>query len=257
MNPSDQHIELFHGTDLSGAGSIVEHGFVPLGDVDSSFAEIAAEFGHDPAGIRKTLENMCRFSVIEADRGRGVWFTPNRVTAWDWASRSPELRSEVLEAVWLIENGMGDDPFRDPAGWFNNPKCCAFVLEGLWEHDPAVVSARIPVRMLNEGDRMALRSEMREIWPEVRIEGPVGAENVLGFETRSRRVWTSAAAGLLGISSDELMQLIEDEEIERPDPPEEPGQLSSWSLERFAQMTGIGPARLFNRFSEFGIDPKL
>ncbi len=246
MNSDVQLIQLFHGTSSSRASLILKEGLIPIDDFDQELASIAAEFSFEAVEIRSTLENMGQYAVIQSGRGRSVWYTPNRESGWNWASRSPELRYEALSAVWLLLNGMGDDPFRDPSGWINSPQCCAFVLQGFWDDDPAVVEVHVPLNFLSDRDRSLVGSDLWAEWPEVRIDDMLEPAHVVGFEVRSRQVSFRAAAGLLGVSIEHLEKMVECDEISRPTPPREYGEPWSWSLEDFFALTGIGPERLHN-----------
>jgi hypothetical protein len=248
VNADGKLVRLFHGTSATQAHSISELGFTPAVHFDEELSRVACEFGFGVAEIRSTLENMSQFSVIQEGRDRSVWFTPHWETGWDWASRSPELRYEALSAVWLLRNGMGDDPFQDPNGWYNNPQCCAFVLRGFWDDDPAVVEVQVPLGFLSDQDQDLAGDEYWAERPEVRIDQIPGPEFVVSFEVRSRRVSLCAAAGLLNVTQEELEKMVEREEILRPAPPGTLGAPWSWSwcLEDFYVLTGIGPERLLN-----------
>lgn len=228
-------VTLWHGTTASAAERLVADGFKAV-DAREIVATTAAEFGADCTQVLDTLCLMHRFVVGQDERNRSAWFaaTPNKAARW--AQRAPEARWEALWAVRVIR--CGSDP-RSATPW-NDTSSAGWHARQLWSDPPAVVEVRVPADRLQGADQQVIgdlesfvQLAPEGLWPEVSVSHPLPRDWVVGFETIDRTVDFTAAAGILGMTTEELTSAVHANEIARPRRPSEPLDDWYWTLAEF------------------------
>lgn len=228
-------VTLWHGTTVSAAERITTDAFCTL-DVAEVIDATAEEFGVGSAEVLDTLRRMRRFAVIQDERNRSAWFAVTPEKAARWAQRAPEARWEALWAIWVIRSGTDPTsaiPWTDTlaAGWHERQ---------LWPDPPAVVEVRVPAdRLQDEHQRVIgdldsfVRLYSEGAWPEVSVSHPLPSDWVVGYQTFDRTVEFTAAAGILGMTIEELSNAVRTNVIAMPRPSAQPFDDWYWTLDEF------------------------
>jgi hypothetical protein len=219
-------VTLWHGTTESAAKLIATEGF-SRADTISLIEQTAVDCSVDPAGTLAELRDAYRFVMIQDRRDDAVWFATDKLRADRWAQRAPEARWEALWGVWWLTHG-GYDAM--PAPWAD-AAAAAWHARHFYGDAPAVVQVSVPVSRLQDRYQVALpigrAVELAESSPELSVAHPIPAEWVIRYETRPRRVDFIAAAGLLGLTVEELTRRVDTAEIAMCKRPDTPG-LDNW-----------------------------
>jgi hypothetical protein len=224
-----EKVTLWHGTTQSAAQAIAAGGFRRTGTAHVVEAT-AVECGTDPAAALSALRAAHRFAVVQERRDDAVWFATSRERAGRWSQRSPEGRWEALWGAWWAAHGSYEAM---PAPWAD-PAAAAWHARHFWGDAPAVVQVSIPASRLQDRYKDPLpdeqAAEFAGVAAEVSVAYLVPAEWVAGYEVTPRRIDFAVAAGLLGVTTDELGRRVDAGEIAGCQPPEWPG-LGSWYWE--------------------------
>lgn len=197
-------LKLWHGTTMSSAERIRERGFEPA-DTAAIVRDAARAHRMPAAPVLDMLAVTGRYVAVQDNRDASVWFATTSQDAVTWAQRAPEARWEALWAVWQIQHGGFDTV---PAPWAD-PVASAWHLWQFRMDPPAVVEVRVPADRVQDRYRQPLPPEVlaegAEIGlREISVSHPIPADWVVGYEVLPRDVSLTAAAGLLGLTADEL-----------------------------------------------------
>ncbi|HEX3426793.1 MAG TPA: hypothetical protein VHT30_11715 [Acidimicrobiales bacterium] len=208
-------VNLWHGTTVAAAQGIEREGFRAV-DTQDIVATVAYEHGVDPSTLLQQLTDMGRFVVGQQRRDDSAWFAASEEKAMRWAQRSPEARWEALWAVWCLKH-RAMEPWADP-------RASAWHLMQMMEASPAVVLVRVPVdRLLDRYHQPVGRDDLQFVLegiaedqaPETNVAYPIPPEWIVNWKIVDRSVPFTAAAGLLGISRQELSRRVDTEELPR------------------------------------------
>lgn len=220
--PDMDRVTLWHGTTREAAERIAAEGSGPLA-LAAIVADVASEFDVDPAEVIRALEDHHRIAVTDGRSDR-TWFAASRDAAAGWAQRAPEARWEALWGVWWVLN--------DPDEWapWAIPDVMAWHVRQLVTTQPAIVVVRVDPRDVCEvqgkpdaAEHLKLLIEIGA--PELSINRKLVPGDVVDIEVIPRRVPFSAAAGLLGVTIEELTRAVDAGALPRPRPA---GLLEDW-----------------------------
>lgn len=225
-----QSVRLWHGTTAARAEQIVTEGF-HRADSTALLADVASQFDLDVTLVFEWLTEHERFVAVQDQRDDSAWFAATFRAAVRWAQRAPEACWEALWAIWCIREARADD-------WspWNDPKAAAWHLRQFLVHKPAVLELQVPIDRLRDNRQQPLSPAEREEYldlirdgliSELSVAAPVPAEWVVGYSRVERRVSFTAAAGLFGITTEELASIVEKGELPSCREPDHPG-LEDW-----------------------------
>ncbi len=197
--------------------------------------EVACEHAVSVTELLEVLRAAGRFVVIQDGRDNAAWFAASKDRAAAWAQRAPEVRWEALWGVWWLTHGgmeANPVPWTDPvaAGWHESQ---------FFADPPAVIQVRVPADRLQDRSQQPLSPERAHRFLEVgaaelSVAAPAPAGWVVGYEVLPRKVSFTAAAGLLGLTSEDLTRRVNEGEISGLRRPERPLGDWYWHLDEFA-----------------------
>jgi hypothetical protein len=234
-------LTVWHGTTRSAAERIARVGFARM-ETTRMMEDVAREHGVSATGLREVLQEAGRFVLIQVGRDNAAWFASSKEDAASWAHRAPEARWEALWGVWWLTHGGME---ANPRPW-TDPKAAGWHESQFFSDPPAVVEVRVPVDRLQDRYQEPLSPEEAQQHIEFGVEelsvaAPAPAEWVVGYEVIPRRVSFTAAAGLLGLTTEELTRRVNEGEILGLRRPDRPLDDWYWHLDEFAALApGLG-----------------